>query len=84
MLIFTDHPSRPKVYGLYTREYVDIYGQPLSYYGIPPKMSNGTNDNVLEDKNNPPNDLNFIIKQVISYLGGTKCYCSWGNPRMGC
>ncbi len=30
MLIFTD-PLPPKVYGLYTRENVDIYGQPLMY-----------------------------------------------------
>ncbi len=29
MLIFTDSPS-PKVYGLYTRENVDIYGRPQS------------------------------------------------------
>ncbi len=29
VLIFTD-PLTPKVYGLYTRENVDIYGWPLS------------------------------------------------------
>ncbi len=27
MLIFTDPPLPPKVYGLYTLENVDIYGQ---------------------------------------------------------
>ncbi len=30
MLIFTDHPVPPQVYGLYTHENVDIYGRPLN------------------------------------------------------
>ncbi len=29
ILIFTDLPPTPKVYGLYTLENVDIYGRPL-------------------------------------------------------
>ncbi len=34
IFIFTDPPSLPKVYGLYTHENVDIYGPPLSTFNI--------------------------------------------------
>ncbi len=35
MLIFTDPPMPPKVYGLYTRENVDMYGKLIIIINTP-------------------------------------------------